>query len=213
ARAMASALRQAEQSRDVAARTRAIRVAQVADGRLTSPLSGLVVARDVEAGQLVTPGTPAFTIVATDVMRVTAWVDETALGRLAVGQPARLVFRSEGERSFPGTVTRIGREVDRQTHELLVDVAVLELPTNFAVGQRADAWIEVGRRDAVTSVPRGWCTDECVVADDGRVAARAVTFGLVGRESVEVLTGLAPGDIVLAPGAPVGKRVRVVGAP
>lgn len=212
-RAMASALRQAEQSRDVAARARAIRTAQVADGRLTSPLSGLVVARDVEAGQLVTPGTPAFTIVATDVMRVTAWVDETALGRLAVGQPARLLFRSEGARSFPGTVTRIGREVDRQTHELLVDVAVLELPTNFAVGQRADAWIEVGRRDAVTSVPRGWCDVECTVAADGRVASRAVTFGLVGRQSVEVLTGLAPGDIVLAPGAPVGKRVRVVGAP
>ena len=171
-RAMKSALRQAESNRTVAARTSGIRAAQVADGRLTSPLAGLVVARDVEAGQLVTPGTPAFTIVATDAMRVRAWVDETALGRLAVGQPVRLVFRSEGDRSFAGTVERIGREVDRQTHELLVDVTVHELPTNFAVGQRADAWIEVGRRAADASVPRGWCETECAVVDGGRVASR-----------------------------------------
>ena len=212
-RAMKSALRQAEQGRRGAARTSGIRAAQVADGRLTSPLAGLVVARDVEAGQLVTPGVPAFTIVATDAMRVRAWVDEAALGRLAVGQPVRLIFRSEGQRSFQGTVERIGREVDRQTHELLVDVAVHDLPTNFAVGQRADAWIEVGRRAADASVPRGWCGTECAVVDGGRVASRPVTLGLVGREFVEVLRGLAPGEVILAPGTPVGTRVRVVGAP
>lgn len=211
-RAMESALRQAEGGQEISVRASRIRAAQVADGRLTSPLSGLVVARDVEAGQLVTPGTPAFTIVATDTMLVRAWVDETALGRLVIGQPVRLVFRSEGDRSFPGTVARIGREVDRQTHELLVDIAVQQLPTNFAVGQRADAWIEVGRRDSVASVPRGWCDEACAVVDAGRVASRPVTVGLVGRESVEILSGLAPGDVVLAPGAPVGKRVRVVEA-
>ncbi len=205
-----AALIQAERNHEVAAKTRGIRAAQVADGRLLSPLSGLVVSRSVEAGQLVTPGMPAFTIVSTEAMRVSAWVDETALGRLAVGQPARLVFRSEGERSFTGRVERIGREVDRQTHELLVDVAVVELPANFAVGQRADAWIEVGRREDVTSVPRGWCDTECAVVDDGRVASRAVSLGLTGRDRVEVLSGLAPEDVVLAPGALVGRRVRAV---
>ncbi len=212
-RASESALRQAEQARKVASRTSGIRAAQVADGRLYSPLSGLVVARSVEEGQLVTPGTPAFTIVATDAMRVRAWVDETALGRLMIGQPARLVFRSEAARSFPGRVERIGREVDRQTHELLVDIAITELPANFAIGQRADAFIELGRRDGVPRVPRGWCTGQCAVVEDGRVATRSVTLGLQGRDSVEVVSGLAPGDVVLAPGAPAGKRVRVAVTP
>lgn len=218
-KATESALREAEHSREVAGRTRGIREAQVADGRLYSPLSGLVVRRHVEEGQLVTPSAPAFTIVGTDAMRVRAWVDETALGRLRIGQPARLVFRSDAERSFPGVVERIGREVDRQTHELLVDIAITELPTNFAIGQRADAWIELGRREAVLQVPRGWCTTEpsnelggpstCAVAVDGRAVPRSVALGLVGRDAVEVVSGLAPGDLVLAPGTPAGKRVRV----
>ena len=218
--ALEAALAQAVQSHQIAVHTRAIRAAQVEDGALRSPLSGLIVSRPVETGQLVTPGTPAFTIVSTDAMRVSAWVDETALGRLAIGQPARLVFRSEGDRSFAGRVERIGREVDRQTHELLVDVTVLELLTNFATGQRADAWIEVGRLPAAMSVPRGWCgvpmatqPTMCSVMEDGRVATRAVTLGLTGRERVAVLTGLEPGDVVLEPGAAVGKRVRAVEAP
>lgn len=218
--ALEAALAQATQNQQVAVQTRTIRAAQVVDGELRSPLSGLVVSRPVEAGQLVTPGTPAFTIVSTDAMRVSAWVDETALGRLAIGQPARLIFRSEGDRSFEGRVQRIGREVDRQTHELLVDVTVLELPTNFATGQRADAWIEVGRLPSAVSVPRGWCgapigtqPTACSVMEDGRVATRAVTLGLTGRDRVAVLTGLEPGDVVLEPGAAVGGRVRAVEAP
>jgi HlyD family secretion protein len=206
--ALEAALAQAERSVEVAGRTRGIRAAQVADGSLVSPLDGLVVARNVEVGQLVTPGTPAFTIVSTEAMRVRAWVDETSLGALAVGQPARIVFRSEGERSFPGRVERISREVDRHTHELLVDVTVLELPTNFAVGQRADVWIEVGRREGVAAVPRGWCDPTCTVVEDGVATARPVTLGLVGRERVEVLSGLTAEMFVLAPGAPLGRRVR-----
>ncbi len=212
-RALESALRQAEQGREGAARSRAIRSAQVADGQLMSPVTGLVVDRAVEAGQLVGAGTPAFTIVAIDTMHVAAWVDETALGRLAVGQPARVLFRSEGERAFAGTVSRIGREVDRQTHELQVEVTVHELPKNFAVGQRADAWIELGRREEVPSVPRGWCEQTCTVVEDGRVVSRTVTLGLVGRGAVEVVAGLAAGDMVLAPGARLGARVRVLEAP
>lgn len=212
ARALDSALHQAEQTRSGAARTLGIRAAHVADGKLYSPLSGLIVTRHVEVGQHVTPGAPAFTLIATDAMRVRAWVDETALGRLAIGQPARIVFRSEGARSFPGTVESIGRAVDRQTHELLVDVAITELPTNFAIGQRADAWIELGRRDGVVRIPTGLCTTECAVAEDGRVAVRSVTLGLSGRDAVEVVSGLLPGDMVLAPGAQVGSRVRVLEA-
>lgn len=211
--ALEAALRQAEHNREIAARTRQIRAAQVADGRLLSPLDGLVIARRVEVGQLVSPGAPAFTIVATDAMQVSAWVDETALGRLAPGQPARLVFRSEEGRSFAGEVARVGREVDRQTHELLVDVTALELPARFAIGQRADVWIEVDRRADVASAPRGWCDDGCLVVEAGRVERRAVTLGLLGRERVELLSGLAEDALILAPGTPLGRRVRATESP
>lgn len=213
-RALEAAVRRAESSRDAAAGGRRIREASLADGRLVSPISGLVVSRGVEVGQVIGVGAPAFTIIATDALEIHAWVDETALGKLDLGQPARLAFRSDDGRTYPGRVARIGRAVDRQTHELLVDVAVLEAPRNFAIGQRADVWIEVGRADAIARAPRGWCGTTCLVAEDGRVATREVSLGLVGRDLVEVVSGLRPGDVVLPDHAAAdGRRITVREAP
>jgi multidrug efflux pump subunit AcrA (membrane-fusion protein) len=168
----------------------------------------------VEVGQWVSAGTPAFVVASTASYEVHAWVDETALGRLAIGQTVRLVFRSAPERAFPGQVLHIARQVDRQTHELLVDIAVLEAPANAAIGQRADAWVQVGQHEGVTWVPRGWCDTTCLVAQDGRALTRPVTLGLVGRERVEVVAGVSEGDVVLRPGSLAdGRRVRVTEVP
>ena len=65
---------------------------------------------------------------------ISAWVDETAIAALEVGQPVRVVFRSEADRNYSGEVARLGREADRETREFMVDVRVQQLPVNWAVG-------------------------------------------------------------------------------
>lgn len=59
------------------------------------------------------------------------------------GQKARVVFRSEPQKNYPGVVSRLGREMDRETREFLVDVRVEQLPVNWAVGQRAEVYIQI----------------------------------------------------------------------
>ena len=82
-------------------------------------------------------------IISLDELWIRAWVDETAMPHVAQDQKARVVFRSEPEKSYPGTVSRLGREMDRETREFLVDVRVEQLPGNWAVGQRAEVYIEI----------------------------------------------------------------------
>ena len=48
------------------------------------------------------------------------WVDESFLSKLRVGQPARVVLRSDPSVSLDAEVARIGQEVDRESRELLV---------------------------------------------------------------------------------------------
>jgi hypothetical protein len=103
-------------------------------------------------------------------------------------------------------VDRIGREVDRQTHELLVDVLLPAPPARIAIGQRADVWIEVERRPGVLRVPvaflrRDGAGDYCLVDRGGRVRRASVRVGLRGTDLVEIASGLEPGDLVLDPGA------------
>ena len=193
--------------------------ARLQDTTIEAPFDALVVRRDREPGDVVTAGSSVLQLVSTDEMWITAWVDETELARLAEGQPARAVFRSEPSVAYTGVVARIGREVDRETREIVVDVRVQKLPANWAVGQRAEVYITVDRREGVTTLPaalmlvRGDTTG--VMLDLGGEARwREITVGLRGRESTEVTGGLSPGDVVVsleaAGSGPLrdGRRIR-----
>lgn len=172
--------------------------------KVTSPYGGLVVRRDLDPGVVVVPGASILGMISTNELWVSAWVDETAMSGLATGQAARVVFRSEADRPYPGEVARLGREVDRETREFVVDVRVKTLPHNWAVGQRAEVFIETGRREASLVMPSSFIAwrdgaEGAHVLRDGRVRWQAVRIGLRGPTSVEVAEGLSEGDVVCAP--------------
>src|ERR1035437_5876247 len=67
---------------------------RLADTKIVAPFDGLVVRRSRDPGDIAVPGTAILDVISTDELWVSAWVDETAMGQLAVSQPARIVFRS-----------------------------------------------------------------------------------------------------------------------
>jgi HlyD family secretion protein len=189
------------------------------DASIEAPFDGLVVRRDREPGDVVAPGASMLQVVSTGEMWITAWVDETELARLASNQSARVVFRSEPSVEYVGTVARVGREVDRETREIVVDVRVDKLPANWAVGQRAEVYIQVARRADVTTLPAGLVlvrdgATGVMVDAGGKARWREITLGLRGRENVAVTRGLSPGEVVISPAGarsgPLrdGRRIR-----
>ena len=193
--------------------------ARLADTVIKAPCDGLVVRRDRDPGDVVVPGSSILAIVSTDEIWVSAWVDETEMARLKPGQTARVVFRSEPNRSYEGEVARLGREADRETREFVVDVRIRTLPENWAVGQRAEVYIETARKKDVTILPSRlivWrdAKPGTFVEVGGRARWRPLTLGLRSREAVEVLTGFQPGDTVVRPADPQatplteGRRVK-----
>lgn len=177
--------------------------ARLQDTTIEAPYDALVVRRDREVGEVVTAGTSVLQLVSTDEMWATLWVDETELARLAEAQPARVVFRSEPDVAYAGVLVRIGREADRETREIVVDVRVDRLPVNWAVGQRAEAYIQVARRDAVTVLPSALLQVRdsrtgVMLDEEGKATWREITVDLRGRENVEITSGLSPGDVVVS---------------
>ena len=179
------------------------RHAVLADTQVKAPFDGLIVRRYRDPGDIVVPGSPTLNLVSLDEIWISAWVDETEMARLRVDQPARVVFRSEPDRSYQGQVARLGREADRETREFVVDVRVLKLPDNWAVGQRAEVYIETDRKSSVPVLPTNfvmWREDEagvfCRVGDWAQW--RLVKLGLQSRETAEIVGGVQPGDVVLA---------------
>jgi HlyD family secretion protein len=172
------------------------------DTRIVSPFDGLVTRRSREPGDVLVPGGELLQIIALDQMWVSAWIDETVLALVAPQQSVRVVFRSEPERSYAGTVTRVAPLADAETREVQVDVTVPELPAAWAVGQRAEVYIAVARKSDALLAPAAaiaWRGGEpgAFVARGGSARWQALKLGLQSRQMVEVVAGLREGDQVV----------------
>lgn len=187
---------------------------------IRSPYDGLIIKRDRDPGGVVVPGSSILQLISTNELWVSAWVDETASAGLALGQKARVVFRSEADVNYPGEVARLGRETDPETREFLVDVRVQQLPINWTIGQRAEVFIETGQKPDALAVPQAflqWREGKpgVLVASGGKASWRDAMPGLHGRDLVEVRQGLVAGETIVipskSPSSPLksGQRVRL----
>ncbi|HED54285.1 MAG TPA: efflux RND transporter periplasmic adaptor subunit [Phycisphaerales bacterium] len=187
--------------------------ARLDDTVIRAPFDGLIIRRDRDPGDIVVPGSTIYQLIALDEIWVSAWVDETTMAALNPGQPARVVLRSEPEHPFPGHVVRLGYETDTETREFVVDIAIETLPEHWAIGQRAEAYIETNRLDDVLVAPVAFVTVRAgergvFVIRAGRATWTRCEFGARGRELIEVRSGIEPGDVIVRP-AKAGARTKL----
>jgi HlyD family secretion protein len=100
-----ASLRQAEAALELA-RTRS------AESRVVSPLDGVVLSKAVEVGEFVSPGTPVVTV--TDLSRVwlRAYVEESDLGRVKLGQEVRVRADTFPGKTYVGRVSYLSSEAE-----------------------------------------------------------------------------------------------------
>jgi HlyD family secretion protein len=82
--------------------------------RITSPVTGTVLASYAKRGELVQPGQPLFKIANLDSMTLRAYITETQLARVAIGAPAHVSIDAGAStrRTIPGTVTWVSSEAE-----------------------------------------------------------------------------------------------------
>lgn len=92
--------------------TRALEIAQTQRtyASVASPLTGVVLSKNIEPGEVVAAGTPVVTIGDIHNIYLRAYVDETDLGRVKLGQKVRVTTDSHSGKSFEGKVTFISPE-------------------------------------------------------------------------------------------------------
>jgi len=79
---------------------------------LRAPLSGVVLAKSVEPGEQVAAGTPILTLGDAGQCWLKAYLPETELGRVRLGQEARVTTDSHPGKVYPGTVSFISHEAE-----------------------------------------------------------------------------------------------------
>ena len=185
---------------------------RVVDTLIYAPQDGVIITRDLEKGATVAPGMSIFTLADPQTVWVKANVDESQLKGIAVGKKAIITLRSSSGEQLPGQVVRLGRQSDRVTEELEVDVAFSEPLKQFRLGEQSDVYIVTDTKKDAPSLPSA-----AIVAKDkkrgvwvikeGRLTFKEVTIGIEDRSSLsEILAGLDAGDrVAVAPPANMAK--------
>lgn len=82
------------------------------DGLLAAPTTGIVLAENVEPGEYIAPGAPVITIGVLDNVWLRAYIEETDLGRVMLGQRVRLRTDTYADKTYDGVVSFIASEAE-----------------------------------------------------------------------------------------------------
>ncbi len=177
---------------------------KVADTVIYAPQDGIIITRDLEKGATVSPGTPIFTLADPRTVWVKANVDESLLKGVAIGKKAMITLRSSQGEPLPGQVARLGRQSDRVTEELEVDVAFDEPLENFRLGEQSDVYIIAEMKKAVPSLPSAAIVTKdkkrgVWLVNNRKLTFREVTVGITDRQNFsEIVAGLDGSERVVA---------------
>jgi RND family efflux transporter MFP subunit len=183
----------------------------LSDSQLEAPLSGYIIARNVDVGTLASPSSVAFTIADTSAVKATFGVPEDALNLVHQGQQLTLQLHN-GAAQYSGQVTSISPTADARNRVFAVEVTLSNRQNTLKPGMIASVELAGKREAPQPSVPLSAIVPypgesgqfAVVVAErqsgQWKAHGRRVTVGETHGSSASV-TGVHAGEKVVAIGA------------
>lgn len=171
---------------------------------LRAPASGVIVEKAVFQGQRIMPGMELYRIADLSTVWLEGEVYEKDLGLVGLGRRAHITFEAYPGEVLTGTVSYVYPTISAETRTGRVRVELPNPDLRFKPGMYAALAFDIPVHAAGIHVPRsavletGERTIVFVQSADGSLVPRQVRVGIATTEHVEVLSGLAAGEVVVA---------------
>jgi RND family efflux transporter MFP subunit len=194
---------------------------QMGFSRVTAPFDGVILSRSIDTGSLISLGsssttTQMFTIGEAGKVRVFTNVPQADAGSMTSGQKAMVSIRELPGSSYTGTVNRTSDNIDPSTRTLLVEVDLDNKDQRILPGMYATVQFSIHDAAPPVMLPanalimRSAGPQAAVVGSDNVVHFHTLVLGRDTGTSVEVLSGLETGDVVVSsPGDTVVDGAKV----
>jgi RND family efflux transporter MFP subunit len=199
-------LDQARAARDAASAARDAARAQLSSAgqgadytTVRAPYAGIVAARNVEPGEAVAPGQSLLTVYAPDDLRIEVRVPQSDADAIRAQPGARVIFDSGV--SVDARQVVVYPRADPLSHSVAVRVLLPRMEAPVAPGGTAKVVFTIRTEDTSLRVPetavvrRGELAGVYVLKN-GTLTLRQLRLGARVGDTVDVLAGLRPGDIV-----------------
>ena len=194
--------------------------------KLVAPFPGVITARNVDPGDLISADSPTttelFHIMRTDTIRVFVDVPQVYSTAIKVGQKAVVFRREDPQKEYTGTVVRTANALDPNSRTLLTQVNVPNPDDSLRPGMYLQVKFIIEREVDPLMIPTAavivrTAEPKVAVLDNKNcVAYRSVQLGRDYGAVIEIVFGLKSGDtVVVHPGddLPAGTAVQPVEMP
>lgn len=188
---------------------------QLSYTRVTAPITGVLAQFSVEVGSMAAPAVTAGLILDQSKMKANAFVPESYVNSLRIGDRVPIEAKAAPGVSFTGTITAISPLADQTTRQFPVEFSVVNASNLLKAGMIGTAQITTGAANDQLVVPVGAVLFEgeqayVYVVEDGYAVRRNITTGLSSGELIAVLQGLAAGEQVISRGQHQVKNGMIV---
>lgn len=171
-----------------------------------SPITGVVAAKSMEAGEMVKPDSVIATVMNIASVFLAMNVNEKDLKKIKNGQMVAFTVDALGEENFKAKIARITPVLDLKTRTVEIKAEIGNPGNRLLPGMFARAKIETGGREEKLVIPissfinRNGNKGEIYVVKKGILFKQKVTTGSEYRDVVEVTSGVREDDIIISKG-------------
>jgi RND family efflux transporter MFP subunit len=158
--------------------------------------------RKASTGEYLAPGAPVASLVRIHPLRLKVALPERETAAIRVGQTVRV--RIEGDSgAYFGRVVRVSPVIEKQSRTLTVEAEVENRLGRLRPGSFAAAEILVDPEHLAVLIPAAAVVtfagiEKVIAVQEGRAVESRIRTGRRTANRVEILEGLAPGDVIVA---------------
>lgn len=178
---------------------------QIADNQIKAPIGGQIVAKNVEGGEFVNPGTTIGKVVDISRLKVDVLVGESDAYTLKNGQNIKVTTDLYPGKVFTGSIIFISQQADA-AHNFQVQV---QLANPSGAPLKAGSFVNVDFIQSASQpgiqIPRSALAESLqkpfvYVVENGKSIRRDVTVGRDLGDKIEILSGLKQGELIVVNG-------------
>lgn len=173
---------------------------------LCSPISGIVMKRNYDSGDMFTLGAPIFVVEQIRPIKLLVNVSELIFPYVEKGMEVGVMFDVYGEKIFIGNIKLVHPSIDPTTRTFTVEIQVKNDEGMIRPGMFGRVTFNFGTQNRVMIADRavqkqtGSADNYIYIYDEGKVAFRKVIVGRRIGTQYEILEGLKEGEIVAVTG-------------
>ncbi|WP_003542335.1 efflux RND transporter periplasmic adaptor subunit [Desulfotomaculum nigrificans] len=189
----------------------------LSNATVTSPISGVVAAVNIDVGEMASPQVTSVTVVQLDSTKVKVNVSENVIDSIKTGTGVPVTIDALNK-TITGTILSVSPKADPTTHAFAVEIELPNKQGEIKAGMVARLNLSTGTSQGVLAVP----TDAVIERDgqytlflleNGRAKEVSVKVGVTSGDLTEIKAGLKEGQTVIVKGNRLvadGQKVKVV---